>query len=287
MTNENIPDTYKRIHNLGFVGLLDHMGDDAAIVQAARTSYSKATTVTRNDVGLINYLMRNEHTSPFEMAEVKLHIRAPIFVMRQLVRHRTANLNEESGRYSVMEEEYYIPAHDEVTGQSTTNKQMAGGGIEVSAKISTPNIVLSQSQAAFETYHYLLSIGVAREMARIVLPLNTYSTVVWKCDLHNLLRMLRLRLDEHAQQQIQDYAQAIYEFVQPLFPATFAAWDNYVRNAVKFSVSEQKMLRVILKTLTAQELRMMTLNNILGPQEMSTREYEEFYNKLIEIKGNS
>lgn len=281
----NLPQSYVRIHNHGFVGLQETMGSDAAIVEAARTSYSGATKITRNDMGLINYLMRMRHTSPFEMAEMKFHIRAPIFVLRQLVRHRTANLNEESGRYSVMEDDFFVPTTEAVTGQSTTNKQMAGGEISHEAKHSTPAIIHASGLEAFETYKYLLDSGVAREMARVVLPLGTYSTIVWKCDLHNLLHMLNLRLDAHAQKEIRDYAEAIFAFVREKFPVTVAAWENYVRNAVTFSVTEQNVLRLALAT--SRENIRATLNERLAAKEITTREADEFLAKIERLYNGS
>lgn len=288
MTSKDLPSDYVRVHNHGFVGLQDFMGSDAAIVQAARTSYAKETQITRDDAGLINYLMRKRHTSPFEMAEMKFHIRAPIFVLRQLVRHRTANLNEESGRYSVMEDDYFIPETSAVTGQSTTNKQMSGGKLDIGVQTSAKTLISTAGLAAFETYQFLLNSGVAREMARVVLPLGTYSTVVWKCDLHNLLHMLHLRLDEHAQQEIRDYAEVIFNFVKQKFPVTVAAWENYVRNAMSFSVSEQKILRALLPSLslTADEIKSMVKEKADG-LEITNREINEFLTKLERIKNGS
>ena len=278
---DNLPKHYIRLFEHGFVGLQDHMGSDAAIVEAARVSYSNKTTITRSDEGLLRYLMRKRHTSPFEMAEVKFHIRAPIFVLRQLVRHRTANLNEESGRYSVLANDYYVPHSSEISGQSQTNKQSAGGEISKIAQLSAPNLIESAAASSFDTYQSLLDMGVARETARTVLPVGTFSTVVWKCDLHNFLHMLNLRMDEtHVQPQTLAYANTLHDLAKPLFPATFAAWENYVRRAVSFSRQEQLLIATVLQYGPGFIERLKT---DLKPEGMSVNEVEDFAAKLIKI----
>lgn len=283
--NTELPDHYIRLFTHGFVGLQEHMGSDASIVSAARTSYSTGTTVSRSDVGLINYLMRKRHTSPFEMGEVRLHMRAPIFVLRQWIRHRTANVNEESGRYSVLADDFYVPEPDEITGQSETNKQMAGGVLNVDIQSDATTIITVAGIEAFADYRALLEKGVARETARTVLPVGTFSTVVWKCDIHNLLHLLHLRMDEkHAQPQTLAYAKAIHDLVQPLFPATFAAWENYVRKAVTFSASEQKLLALVIEKGIGV-VDYLKFGNELYPEGMSKSEVGEFIEKMSGLRG--
>jgi thymidylate synthase (FAD) len=271
---DTLPDHYVHIHNHGFVGLVDYMGSDAAVVEAARVSYNKSTTIKRSDVGLINYLMRNRHTSPFEMCEVKFHVRAPIFILRQWVRHRTANWNEESGRYGVMQEEFYIPETEVIEGQHATNKQSRGEALDVGVRLSAKNLISSSNKASFEIYDYLLESKVAREVSRTVLPLGTYASIYWKTDLHNLLHFLKLRTDSHAQQEIRDYADIIHQLAEPLFPDVFAAWENYVRYAVTFSRDEIEAIR---KSLTQTDIATF-VDNL--PGNMSANEREDFKRKL-------
>jgi len=214
--------------NDGFVKLVDTMPRenlDEAIVQAARVSYAEGTTATRGTRGLVRYLLRHCHTTPFEMIEFKFHIKMPIFIARQHMRHRTASINEMSARYSVIPDEYFVP--DKFRKQSDINKQSSDGdaGIEVAP-------VKAQCNDAFELYKELLDDGACRELARCHLPQSTYTEFYWKINLHNLLHYLRLRMEKGAQKEIRDYANAIYELVKPLVPVTMQAFEDFRINAV-------------------------------------------------------
>ena len=213
----------------GFVRLVDVMGDDSSIVQAARVSYGAGTKTVREDVMLIDYLMRNKHLSPFEMAEVKIHVKAPIFVARQWVRHRTASWNEMSARYSEMREEFYVPEPEAIRRQSATNKQAGGEPLNLARAQAVAIAIQGAGTHAFWVYKDLLDKGVARELARMVLPVNLYTEWYWKVNLRNLLHFLELRLDPHAQEEIQEYARAILRLVEEggRFPATLHAWEEW------------------------------------------------------------
>jgi thymidylate synthase (FAD) len=228
----------------GFVRLLDVMGDDAAIVQAARVSYGKGTKSVSEDRGLIRYLMRNRHTSPFEMVEFKFHVKLPIFVARQWIRHRTANVNEYSGRYSEMKDEFYLPEPEQVRTQSSLNKQ--GRSDELLPRQQADEVLhrLGQSQQdSFNEYKELLDMNLARELARINLPLSSYTEWYWKIDLHNLLHFLKLRLDFHAQYEIRIYAETMAELIKPFVPLTWEAFEDYMLYAVNLSRQEFDLLR--------------------------------------------
>ncbi|AYJ73916.1 thymidylate synthase [Thermus phage phiLo] len=199
---------------------------DAQIVRAARVSYGKGTKTVREDEKLIRYLINNEHWSPFEMVEFKFHVKAPIFVARQWFRHRTASVNEVSARYSVVEDEYYVPEYWRL--QDTKNKQGSVGRLDEEANGYATEVYLKVMEEAFRSYEELLASGVAREMARMVLPLSTYTQFYWKQDLRNLLHFLKLRLDPHAQWEIRQYAQAILSLIEPLVPLTVKAWKEVV-----------------------------------------------------------
>ena len=242
----NIAGAQRKILDHGFVRVVDTMGNDEAVVQAARVSYGKGTKKTSEDRGLIRYLMRQRHTSPFEMCEIKLHVRLPIFVARQWIRHRTANVNEVSGRYSELPKEFYVPELHRVMEQSTTNKQ--GSGEEMPEQVQNDFRVGSQYHASddFDFYEKFLEKGVTREIARINLPVSTYTEWYWKVDVHNLLHFLKLRTDPHAQWEIREYANAIAEMFQQWMPLTYEAFEDYVLNAVTFSAAEQKALGSII-----------------------------------------
>jgi thymidylate synthase (FAD) len=240
---------YKPVHNHGFVGLIETMGSDEAIANAARVSYGTGTKSVSDDRNLLRYLMRHKHTSPFEMAEVKFHLKLPIFVMRQLVRHRTANLNEYSGRYSEMSDEFYVPDDDYMAPQSTTNKQGRAGSISDQDKAIVRELIEEANDICYFNYKRLLNEeatsknyvatnlfdedypGLARELARGVLPVSNYTECYWKIDLHNFFHFLRLRLDAHAQREIRDFAQAMYDFAKPYFPLSMEAFEDYVLNS--------------------------------------------------------
>lgn len=208
----------------GFVRLVDHYGDDNRIVQAARVSYGAGTKTKRQDNALIAYLMRNEHMSPFEMVDFTFHIKAPIFVARQWFRHRTASVNEISARYSVMADQFYVP--EVARKQSTINKQGSAGDVDDPQRCN--DLFLLAYTAAYSAYTELLEEGVSREQARLVLPVGLYTEFYWKQNLRNLLHLLHLRLDSHAQEEAQQYAQAILALVEPIAPATVQAWREYV-----------------------------------------------------------
>jgi thymidylate synthase (FAD) len=209
----------------GFVRVVDVMGDDSSIVQAARVSYGAGTKKVSEDRALIWYLMRNEHMSPFEMCEIKLHVKLPLFVARQWLRHRTANVNEYSARYSVMGKDFYVPAEGDVSAQSKNNKQGRESELMECAE-EVRGIIRASSEGAYATYEGLLEKGVAREIARIVLPVNFYTEFYWKIDLRNLLHFVKLRADEHAQLEIRRYADVIVDVVKAWVPATY---DAFVR----------------------------------------------------------
>ncbi len=223
----------------GFMRVIDYMGDDGAIVQAARVSYGRGTRKVSDDRGLINYLMRMRHTSPFEMCELKLHVKLPIVVARQWIRHRTANVNEYSARYSVMQDEFYLPAAEQLAVQSTGNRQGRGAVLEGAEAEQVRRTLARNAESAYERYLGLLNLdeagepiepgrdGLARELARMVLPLNTYTEWYWKTDLHNLLHFISLRADPHAQYEIRAYADVILNIVRRWVPLTHAAFVDY------------------------------------------------------------
>ena len=234
---ENI--LYKKFSVLdhGFVRVIDYMGDDSSIVQAARVSYGKGTKKISQDKGLINYLLSHRHSTPFEMNEIKLHIKLPIFVARQWIRHRTANVNEYSARYSVLDNEFYIPEKRNLKSQSKVNNQ--GRDSEVKNSDQIKKMLLANSKKNFEIYNLLLNEdkhgnviteekeGIARELARMVLPLNTYTQWYWKIDLHNLMHFLSLRFDKHAQYEIRVYAELILKIMKKWVPYTYDAFVKY------------------------------------------------------------
>jgi thymidylate synthase (FAD) len=231
----------------GFVRLVDYMGSDQSIVQAARVSYGEGTKSVREDRGLIRYLMRHDHTTPFEMVVLKFHIKAPIFVVRQWMRHRTASINEESGRYSIMKEEFHVPAWDDVGYQSKNNKQ--GRGSEpVSDEIVQRflDFLKEDRESAYAHYEQFLADNIARELARIVLPLSLYSEFYWEMNLHNLLHFLRLRMDPHAQKEIRDYANQVALCTKAVAPIAWEAFEEYKLYGESFSKTELELLRKLI-----------------------------------------
>ena len=223
-----------KVHENGFVRLVDHMpreNMDSAIVQSARVSYGEGTKTSRDDTGLIRYLMRHWHTTPFEMIEFKFHIKMPIYIARQHMRHRTASVNELSARYSVVYKKYYLP--EKLRVQSRTNRQGSEG-----ESVASVDAMREQLDKSFEEYGKLLDDGCCREQARGVLPQSTYTEFYWKINLHNLMHYLHLRMDSHAQEEIRDYAKAIYDLVKPLVPITMKAFMDFRVNAVYLSGPE-------------------------------------------------
>jgi thymidylate synthase (FAD) len=231
----------------GFLRVIDYMGDDAAIVQAARVSYGAGTRHVSNDEGLIRYLMRHWHSTPFEMCEVKFHVKLPVFVARQWIRHRTANVNEYSARYSILDREFYIPAPEHLAAQSTVNNQ--GRGEVLSGEEAARVLALLKSDAAqmYDHYEAMLSQdgqqGLARELARMNLPMNIYTQWYWKIDLHNLFHFLRLRADTHAQYEIRVYAEAMATVVKDWVPLAFAAFEDYRMGGVTLSAKAVAVLK--------------------------------------------
>jgi|TARA_B100000315_G_scaffold188911_1_gene178695 thymidylate synthase (FAD) len=226
----------------GFVRLVDSMGGDDAIVQAARVSYGKGTSKVSQDRGLIRYLMRHRHTTPFEMVEFKFHAKMPIFVARQWVRHRTANINEYSLRYSEARDEFYYPDPEHIQFQSTLNKQGRSGEVPKELKDKIQKYFGEISERSFEMYSELNEAGIARELARAILPVNLYTEWYWKNDLHNLLHFIGLRAENHAQYEIRVYADAMAKFVQEVAPFAWEAYQDYAVKGMRFSQIEQSML---------------------------------------------
>ena len=223
----------------GFVRVIDYMGDDGAVVQAARVSYGRGTKRVSEDAGLIRYLMRHRHTTPFEMCEIKYHVKLPIFVARQWIRHRTANVNEYSARYSILDKEFYIPAAEQLAAQSAANRQGRGDVLEGDQAQRVLEILRGDAERTYTHYEEMLNediagnqldpgrAGLARELARINLTLNTYTQWYWKIDLHNLLHFLSLRADDHAQFEIRAYADVMLDTLKRWVPITFEAFMDY------------------------------------------------------------
>ena len=248
----------------GFVRVIDYMGDDAAIVQAARVSYGRGTRQVSSDRGLINYLMRMRHTSPFEMCELKLHEKLPIFVARQWIRHRTASVNEYSARYSMLDDEFYLPAPEHLATQSTTNRQGRAEALEGPAATAALEALETNAAEAYARYVALLNEGdgqpldtdrpgLARELARAVLPLNTYTQWYWKIDLHNLLHFVALRADPHAQYEIRAYAEVLLDIVRRWVPLTHAAFVDYRLEGAELSAKALAVVRRMLRGETVEQ----------------------------------
>ena len=232
----------------GFVRLIDYMGDDSAIVQAARVSYGKGTKAVRQDRGLIRYLMRHAHTSPFEMCELKLHVKLPIFVARQWIHHRTANVNEISARYSVLDREFYLPQPEHLAVQSRDNKQGRGSTLTGEEAQAVLALLKRDGQQGFDTYTALMEQhDLARELARINLNVATYTQWYWKVDLHNLLHFLRLRLHGHAQYEIRVYAEVIGQMVADWVPLTWEAFRDYRLGGAFMSAQGLQIVRSLLR----------------------------------------
>lgn len=245
------------VHNHGFVRLVDCMGDDAAIVQAARISYGAGTKTRRSDRLLIRYLMRHRHTTPFEMVELKFHIKAPIFVARQWLRHRSASVNEISSRYSEMQEEFYLPATEAVRPQSVSNRQGRADEPVPEAEAMAARAEWQAGQnAAYALYRRHLDQGMSREIARIGLPMSLYTEWYWKINLHNCFHFLSLRLDAHAQEEIRAYAEQVARCTRAVTPVAYEAFEEYVLGAVAFSRSEMQLVRKLLRheALAAEDL---------------------------------
>jgi thymidylate synthase (FAD) len=248
----------------GFIRVVDYMGDDAAVVQAARVSYGRGTRKVSEDQGLINYLMRHRHTTPFEMCEIKYHVKLPIFVARQWIRHRTANVNEYSARYSILDNEFYIPAPEHLAAQATTNRQGRGRVLEGKEAERVLNLLRHDAERAYAGYVELLNedasgapldptrSALARELARINLSLGFYTQWYWKTDLHNLMHFLSLRADPHAQYEIRAYAEAMLETLKRWVPMTYTAFLEYRMNAATISATGLAVIRRLIAGETVE-----------------------------------
>ena len=271
----------------GFIRVIDYMGDDSAIVQAARVSYGKGTKMLSQDKGLINYLMRHYHTTPFEMCEIKLHVKLPIFIARQWIRHRTANVNEYSARYSILDKEFYLPDPQNIEIQSQSNKQGREGTLDPSQAQRVLDIIKDDSLRCYDNYMELMNLnektgeindpnkeGIARELARMNLTLNYYTQWYWKIDLNNLLHFLRLRADSHAQYEIREYSNVILDIVSKWVPLTYEAFINYRKDSINLSKTAVETIKRMLK---GEKLSQESSG-------MSKREWSEFCDAFLNQK---
>lgn len=262
----------------GFVRLVDSMGTDSSIVQAARVSYGEGTKKVSEDEGLIRYLLRHKHTTPFEMVQFKFHVNAPIFVIRQWHRHRAWSYNEESGRYSEMRDSFYVPDVDKVTKQNPDNKQ--GGTDEiVTSDVFYPDRFKEEQTHTRENYKQHLDTGMRKELARINLPLSQYSQMYACVDLHNLFHFLRLRQDSHAQYEIRVYADAMFKLIQPIVPMAVKAYEDYILNSITLSGKDIEALQAALHSVQ-QNVFLDSANSIFS----NKREKEEFLTKIKKLR---
>jgi thymidylate synthase (FAD) len=259
----------------GFVRVIDYMGDDSAIVQAARVSYGRGTRRVQEDAGLIRYLMRHRHTTPFEMCEIKFHVKLPIFVARQWIRHRTASVNEISARYSILDKEFYIPAAEHLAAQSTINRQGRGDILDGEEAADVLHLLRSDAERSYANYAHMLNEGetadparrgLARELARMNLTLNTYTQWYWKTNLRNLFHFLSLRADRHAQYEIRVYANAMLQMTEAWVPIAAAAFRDYHLGAVTLSA---QMVAVVRRMLAGEPVTQETSG-------LNRREWVEF-----------
>ena len=243
----------------GFIRVVDYMGDDTSIVQAARVSYGKGTKKVSTDAGLIKYLMRHWHSTPFEMCEIKYHVKLPIFIARQWIRHRTANVNEYSARYSILDKEFYLPAKEHLAAQSKSNRQGRGDVLEGEQAKKVLDLLKNDAERTYENYETMLNekydgsiinengVGLARELARMNLTLNTYTQWYWKTDLLNLMNFLRLRADHHAQYEIRTYADAMLDTLKRWVPITYDAFMDYRVGGTEVSDKGKKVIQKLIK----------------------------------------
>ena len=243
----------------GFIRVVDYMGDDTSIVQAARVSYGKGTKKVSTDAGLIKYLMRHWHSTPFEMCEIKYHVKLPIFIARQWIRHRTANVNEYSARYSILDKEFYLPAQEHLAAQSKSNRQGRGDVLEGEQAKKVLELLKNDAERTYENYETMLNekydgsiidengVGLARELARMNLTLNTYTQWYWKTDLLNLMNFLRLRADHHAQYEIRTYADAMLDTLKRWVPITYDAFMDYRVGGTEVSDKGKKVIQKLIK----------------------------------------
>jgi thymidylate synthase (FAD) len=260
----------------GFIRVVDYMGDDSAVVQAARVSYGRGTKAVSEDRGLIRYLMRHWHSTPFEMCEIKLHVKLPIFVARQWIRHRTANVNEYSARYSVMDREFYIPEPQHLAVQSSDNKQGRGDVLDQDTAQVVRQILMRDAHQNYSDYEFMIGpeekcgAGLARELARMNLTLNTYTQWYWKVDLHNFLNFLRLRADAHAQYEIRAYAEIMMQILRAWAPITAEAFCDYRLGSFTLSAQMLKVLRRRMDGLPVDQ----------ASSGLSKREWQELWETL-------
>ncbi|MDO5774668.1 MAG: FAD-dependent thymidylate synthase [Spirochaetales bacterium] len=243
---EEILDKEFQVLDKGFVRMVDYYGSDSRIVQAARVSYGEGTKTVSQDGALIDYLLRHQHTSPFEQVVFTFHLKMPIFVARQWVRHRMGRMNEVSGRYSIMKDEFYVPENSCISKQSTNNKQGRGEVFEEQQAKEFQAEFIEGQQKAYEVYKGMVEKGIAREIARINLPLALYTEFYWQMDLHNLFHFLKLRLDSHAQYEIRLYAEKILEIIKAVCPMAVSSFENTMEKAVSFNGEEMEALRKVL-----------------------------------------
>lgn len=273
--------------NHGFVRLVDRMGNDSAIIQAARVSYGEGTKSVREDVELINYLLRHCHTTPFEMVEFKFHIKMPIMVMRQWIRHRTANVNEYSARYSILDGEFYIPDPENLATQSTKNKQGREIKIDDVQAQRIIEILKNDAESCYNNYKYMLNdpeaddfddtrSSLARELARMNLPVNIYTQCYWKIDLHNLFHFLGLRMDSHAQYEIRVFANAMFDIIKKYVPAACDAFLQYRLNSMTLSQKEILLVKCMVTTG-------ISLNDLPRPDDFSKGEWRETRDKFKKL----
>ena len=266
----------------GFVRVVDYMGDDSSIVQSARVSYGKGTKKVSTDEGLIKYLMRHWHSTPFEMCEIKYHVKLPIFIARQWIRHRTANVNEYSARYSILDKEFYIPAKDQLSAQSTSNRQGRGDLITGDQADEVLKILKEDATRTYDNYEKMLNerydgttidenkSGLARELARMNLTLNSYTQWYWKTDLLNLMNFLRLRADKHAQYEIRTYADAMLDTLKKWVPITYEAFMDYRVGGTEVSSKGKK---IIEKLINGEKIK-------FEESDLSKREWNELMNEF-------
>ena len=263
---DRILDKSFKVLDKGFVRLVDYMGSDERIVAAARVSYGTGTKTFRQDRGLINYLLKNDHTSPFEQVIFTFHLKMPIFVARQWIRHRTARVNEISGRYSVLKDDFYFPDKKVISLQSSDNKQGRSTDVVPEKLQNKVMKILQRGQKhSYEDYQELIDDEIARELARINLPLSIYTEMYWQIDLHNFFRFLRLRIDPHAQFEIREYAETLLKIGEKVCPIAFEAFRNHIVGAVRFSAVEMDALQALIKN---------------KPVKLDEKQYAEFAKKL-------
>ena len=271
-----------KVLDKGFIRIVDYMGNDSSIVQAARVSYGKGTKKKSQDEGLIRYLLRHRHTTPFEMCEIKLHVKLPIFIARQWIRHRTANVNEYSARYSILEDEFYIPKIRNLAEQSSINKQGRGQEVDKASAQKIIDILLKDSKNCYDNYTWMLNEeetsnfdknrpSLSRELARINLTLNTYTEWYWKVDLHNFMHFVSLRADQHSQYEIRAYAEILLNILKSWVPMTYRAFSSYRLNSAELS---EESLNIIKKLVKGKKVKRKETN-------LSKREWDELMSLLI------